>query len=526
MAVCSRSETAAGRGGGGGSEFVSARWAAQLFVAQLVLSATRLGLSAVNKSHVHAGIRVSSARAALLRTLAFGALSAAASAAAADGGPTPDGSFTMYGVTVYGTVDLAAQYQSHGTPESDYHPAVTEALINKNSNGSVATITGNQISASRIGLKGLEDFGNGWSGVFKVETLFDPQSGNISDALRSMTLQNGVPLASQTTGADSALAGQLFNGAAYVGLAHSQLGSLTFGRQTTFVADGISGYDPMGSAQGFSLVGWSGTYAGAGATENRRLDGSARYEVTAGAVHAGAMYQPKTGSNPGTATQLLLGFRFPGGSVDAFYSRKNDAMMSAPLSAVQVTSVAQVCGGATVAGFACASIDKALAGTIADLRTWAVMAKYKVTPSATAFAAYEHIQYQNPSTIVPAGQKNIGGYILVTVNNAAYPSARTLGLFWAGMKYAVKPNLEFTWAYYHYDQNSYATGPNAGCSSALVSNQCSGKLDAASVLLDYRFTKRFDVYGGAMWSQIQGGPANGFLNTSTIDPTIGIRYSF
>ncbi len=480
----------------------------------------------MKQPQVRAGDRLAAARVTLLGALALTALANAVGAAAADGGPTPDGPFTLYGVTIYGTVDLAAQYQSHGTPASDYHPAVTEALINRNSNGAIATITGNQISASKIGLRGLEDLGNGWSGVFKLETLFDPQSGNISDALHSMTLQNGVALGSQTTGADSAIAGQLFNGAAFVGLAHSQLGSLTVGRQTTFVADGVTGYDPMGSAQGFSLVGWSGTYAGAGATENRRLDGSARYEVAAGAVHAGAMYQPKTGSNPGTATQLLLGVRFPGGSVDAFYSRKNDAMMSAPLSAAQVTSVAQVCGGMAVAGFACASIDKALAGTIADLRTWALMAKYTLAPSATAFAAYEHIQYQNPATIVPAGQKNIGGYVLVTVNNSAYPSPRTLGVFWAGMKYAATTNLEVTGAYYRYDQNSYAIGPNAGCSGALVSSQCSGTLVAASLLLDYRLTKRFDVYGGAMWSQIQGGPANGFLNTSTIDPTIGIRYSF
>jgi hypothetical protein len=42
----------------------------------------------------------------------------------------------------------------------------------------------------------------------------------------------------------------------------------------------------------------------------------------------------------------------------------------------------------------------------------------------------------------------------------------------------------------------------------------------------YRFTKRFDSYAGAMWSNVSHGLANGYLETTTIDPTIGLRFSF
>jgi predicted porin len=462
----------------------------------------------------------------LSKVALLAALSATIGVARAGSSQTPDGALTLYGLTLYGTVDLAAQYQGHGTPASDFHPAVTEALINKNSDGSVAGITGNQLSASKIGVKGREDFGNGWAGVLKLETLFEPQSGNISDALRALTINNGVGLASQTTAGDSAIAGQFFNGAAYAGLTHTQLGTLTLGRQMTLIADAMTSYDPMGGAQGFALIGWSGTYMGAGATEEKRLDNSVRYEVTVNGVHVGAMFQPKTGSNPGTAQQFAIGLSFPGGSVDAVYAQRNDALAAASLSAAQVAKVGQVCAGTAVAGFACAPLDKALAGTASDNTATAILAKYQLTPAATLFAGYEHIEYQNPSTPVPAGHPTIGGYVLVTVDDAAYPSHKTLGVLWAGLKYQATPKLELTGAYYRYDQNAYATGANAGCSSATISNQCSGSLNAVSFLADRRFTQRVDVYAGAMWSQIQGGPANGFLNTSTIAPTIGVRYMF
>jgi len=60
----------------------------------------------------------------------------------------------------------------------------------------------------------------------------------------------------------------------------------------------------------------------------------------------------------------------------------------------------------------------------------------------------------------------------------------------------------------------------------LVAGSCSGNFNAVSVSLDYHFTKRFDTYGGAMWSNVSHGLANGYLNTTMIDPTVGARFSF
>jgi predicted porin len=80
-------------------------------------------------------------------------------------------------------------------------------------------------------------------------------------------------------------------------------------------------------------------------------------------------------------------------------------------------------------------------------------------------------------------------------------------------------------AYYGYNQNSYATGKNAGCSTT-VSSGCSGRENALSAVIDYRLTKRFDIYAGTMWSGVQNGLANGYLNADNIATTIGARFKF
>ena len=218
------------------------------------------------------GVRVKRGADLLRAAVLLGAIGGVSTVAQADTAKTPDGSFTMYGITLSGALDVGFQYQSHGVPESDYFPPGTEALINKNSNGPQTNILGNSLSQSNFAITGREEFGDGWAGVFRLQMFINPTSGNISDALKSITANNGVALANQNTGADSSIAGQLFGGAAFAGLTHPQFGTLTFGRQNGLMADGVAKYDPLTASQAFSVIGWSGAAAGGGNTENRRLD--------------------------------------------------------------------------------------------------------------------------------------------------------------------------------------------------------------------------------------------------------------
>src|ERR1700716_2247543 len=199
------------------------------------------------------------------------AVAAVAQAQSAPAPKAPDSSLTWNGITLYGIVDVGLQYQTQGVAASDYFPAGTESIIQKNSNGSVMAITPNNLSQSRIGLSGNEPLMGDWAGVFRLEAFFNPQSGNLSEAVKSQALSNGRALTAQSTNVDSSVAGQCFAGGGYAGFSSPTAGSFTVGRHVTLLADGIAKYDPMGAAQAFSTIGFSGTAAGGGVTEDRRL---------------------------------------------------------------------------------------------------------------------------------------------------------------------------------------------------------------------------------------------------------------
>lgn len=455
---------------------------------------------------------------ALLKgTFVVGTLLAASGIAQAQVAAPADGSLTMNGVTLYGIVDIGLQYESHGAPFNDYFPAGSADVVQKNSNSSQTGATPSNLSQSRVGLQGIEPLVGDWSGVFKIETYFNPQSGEISDALKSLVQNNGRSAATQTTNLDSSIAGQAFQ-QSFVGLASPTFGSITFGRQNTLLADGIAKYDAQGASQAFSLIGLSGTTAGGGDTEDRRLSSSLKYVSLFSGVHIGAEY--KFNGNSGsanTAEQFQVGYEFAGLSIDAYYSQVKDAIAAAALSAAQVAELPGL-------GF---SVDNSLAATVSDNKTFSVMGSYLFAPNMPKlFAGYEHISFSNPDTPIEAGFDDIGGYKLAFVNNAAFPTNKTLQVFWAGVKYGVTPKFDLLGAYYGYKQNSYGIGANAGCSTNKAGT-CSGTENAVSFLADYRWTKRFDTYAGLMWTQVKDGLANGFdFNTSTVDPTIGVRWRF
>jgi predicted porin len=444
-------------------------------------------------------------------TTAGVALAESASAPAA-----ADESLTWHGITLFGCVDVGLQYETHGAPFSDYHPAGSANIVQKNSRQSAFGATPSNLTQSRVGLQGVEPIAGDWDAVFKIETFFNPQSGQISDAQKSMTQNNGRSPATQTTNLNSSVAGQTFQ-TAYVGMSSRTFGTFTFGRQLTLVADGINKYDPNYGSQAFSLIGMSGPYSGAGDTEDKRLDSSLKYVASYyQLVRVGALYKfngATGGAN--TAFQVNVGGDYAGLSVDAYYSKVKSAVSSAPLNAAQV---------ALLPGLGIPS-DKALVGTISDNTAFSIMALYNLG-APKLFAAWEHIKYENPAHPLAAGFDDIGGYKLAFVVNNAYVDPKILNVFWGGIRYTAAAGLDLTTAFYGVHQNSYGTGAIAGCSSNAHA-QCSGWLKAVSFDADYNLTRRFDVYAGLMYSSVHDGFANGYLlQTNNLNPTIGVRYRF
>jgi predicted porin len=431
-------------------------------------------------------------------------------------GITGEDALTWNGITLYGVIDVGVQYDSHSAPFSDFRPGSSAEIVQKYSRESVTGVTSSNMGQSRIGLQGTEPIGGDWSAVFQAETFFNPQSADVADSLKAVTLNNGLTPATQSTFTDGSSAGQAFQ-TVFAGLSSKTFGTLTFGRQLTLLSQGTIKYDPQQDAIAFGLLGASGTYSGGGSSEDRRMDKMMKYTESFGDhVHIAAMYTLATSSGAaGNAFQADVGGDVGGLSVDVVYSKINNAITSTSLSSSQVGDLPKL-------GY---SESNTLAATISDNTTYAIMARYDANPFKF-YAGYEHIQYADPSNPPVAGFSDIGGYILGFVTINAYVNDKVLEVYWTGVRYSVTPHLDLAVAYYGYQQNAYGTGKSAGCSTN-ASSTCSGSLQAFSFTADYRFNKHFDAYLGAMYSGVSDGAASGYpYYTSNVNPTVGARYKF
>jgi len=107
-------------------------------------------------------------------------------------------------VTIFGLIDVGVVRESGGAA------------------GAVTRITSGMSNGSRLGFKGVEDLGHGWSALFMLESGFQLDDG---------TLGQG---------------GALFGRQSYMGV-RAPIGTLTFGRQYTSHFDTIVLADPFGS---------------------------------------------------------------------------------------------------------------------------------------------------------------------------------------------------------------------------------------------------------------------------------------
>jgi predicted porin len=429
-------------------------------------------------------------------------------------GVDSEDSLTWEGITLYGVVDIGLQYDTHSAPFTPYRPSASGNIVRQNGYQSVTGLTPSNMGQSRVGLQGVEPLSGDWAAVFQVETFFNPQSGQVADSLKSLTANNGKPLTQQSVGVDGSSAGQTFQ-TAFAGFKSEHFGELTFGRQITLLSEGAIKYDPNYMSTAFGLLGASNTYVGGGSSEDNRLDSAAKYLLQyADLVHVAGLYKFNGSNGAGrTAVQADVGGSFAAVDVDAYYSRVRSSITASSLSVAEA--------GALPPEY---TLSNALAATVSDNTAYALMARYQLS-AFKLFGGYEYVKYVNPATPLSAGFNDIGGYVLAYVNNTAYNNAKILQVYWTGVRYAVSPQLELTAAYYGVHQSAYGSGSQAGCSTNAHS-ACSGSLEAFSFDADYRFNVHFDVYAGAMYSGVHDGLAFSYINTTNINPTIGVRYKF
>lgn len=115
-------------------------------------------------------------------------------------------------VTLYGLVDVSVRHASHVTAKGDSLNTMGDALF----------------APSRLGVRGSEDLGGGYKGIFLLEQGIEPSSGTLQQVTSSANYGQG-----------SATSGRAWGREAWVGLA-TPYGNVTLGRQYT-LAHQLSG---------------------------------------------------------------------------------------------------------------------------------------------------------------------------------------------------------------------------------------------------------------------------------------------
>jgi predicted porin len=453
--------------------------------------------------------------------------------------PPENDDICIKGICVYGNFDMGLSYIQHGAPLNSLGNPALNYLISKNSNGAYFGAGPNQMSSSYIGLRGKQEIADNLYAVFNLQTIFDPATGNNANGIGGVAQNNGLTanLANQNSFQDSSKAGQLFNNAAYFGISSPIYGTLTLGRQSNLSSDLVTNYDSLSGSNAFSLLTFQGANGGGGDTEDRIYDNSVEYRVNAGPVRLAAIAQLRSGGNSstGNAFQGDIGFDYMGFSFDFVGGKTYDAVSAAPLSQAQLAA-------AVAPATAVSAGNGLIAATVSDNTVFQVGARYAIG-AWKLFGGYEYISFANPNNPLNPGAFVTGGFIAFATNNTNFTTDKVLQTAWIGAKYSITPALDITGAYYHEWQNSFVNSSNltGTCSNASASS-CSGSLDAVSLVVDWRFARHVDMYAGVMWSQVQNGLANGFLQAngtnagginaagsnkaSSYDPGIGLRYQF
>jgi predicted porin len=443
---------------------------------------------------------------------------------------------TWAGITIYGTIDAGVTYQTHGTPYDPRSAVGASYLIQKQNKGSVWSVAPNGLSNSTIGIKGTVPIGADFSGVFALDTGYDPYSWRLSNGPGSVAANTNVPQNLATAYSDSSRAGQWWNGVGYVGVSSPTYGTLTVFRQNSLTLDAVFDYDPFTASYAFSPIGFQGITCGGGNTENCRHSTALKYRLNIGNFRVAALWQ-FGGYNQNNASNGAYQFQV-GGDVSPW--GRGTLSFDGIFSYVRDSVSTSLAGGTTDANGAPIPpyLPQTLTATISDNAAVMLVAKYVDGP-LKLFAGYEHITYMAPSDPQTAFTNIAGSFLCegctginnTNINNAAFGTNgfgnKVFQVMWIGGKYAIRDDLDVIAGFYHHTQNSYfgtAAGPQP-CSGSEHA-QCSGTFDVVSAAIDWRFAPKWDLYLGFMYSQVNGGFANSFIARNNIDPTLGLRFRF
>jgi general bacterial porin, GBP family len=397
---------------------------------------------------------------------------------------------------IYGILDVGLGYLQHSYSASD----VLASTVNSyNLNSSPHSFTGlysGGASMSRFGLRGAYRFGSGQQVFFRLESAINVTTGNLSNNGQAIYENiNGLHSANSA----SAINGQAFARAAYLGVSDPAWGSLELGRVLNFSLDQTVQYDPLQAALLYSPIGYSGGIGGGlGATENSRLDQGVRYENAVGPVRFGAEYKfsgDKGSQSAGYGWVGMLAFTHGGFSAEGTFSE----MTNAVTWPVQYSNVVPPDPNVQVE----------------NTRGYMLTLMYTIG-KATAKAGWEDITVSAPSDRNLRIQWYYGLLLPKASVNAS--GEQFLDLYWVGGEYRFTPQFSLEAAFYNIDTYNRPEVGKAYWAQAY------------SLLADYQFAHAFDSYLGIMVTEYSGvgltkhAPVNAYSSNGMYG--VGIRYRF
>jgi len=473
---------------------------------------------------------------------------------------TTDCALTWHGITLYGAYDAGVGWVSHGLPDNGYNYE-GESLVNRNGYQHRFLIAPNNLQQTGLGVRGKEEFAPGWSVVFNASTGINPQSGLLANASETDIVNNGLPRASYSEAIDGARAGQPLNDEYYAGISSKYAGTLTFGRQRALGTDVMLLYDPAGGSYAFSYIGYNGTMAGGGDTEDTRWDDALKYRLIYGPAHFGAMYKFADGSagcysasatwtaancTPEAAHNNAYGFDLGGEyakfSSDLVFQHYNQAIsVLNPLLGPQspasnslgyLESTTNSINTIPITGANLISTDNTVYGIVTDNNAIMATAKYATDP-LKVFAGYEYIWQNNPKNPLGVGASDQGGYFMSGVEDSNLDREKLVQIWWTGAKYTYRSKTDVIFAWYQQRQNDFRSPPACSVAAGFRSS-CAGTLNEGSFYIDHHFTRRFDSFAGVAYSWVSGGlaiaiphgPGVPYSSDNNCAPTIGSRFAF
>ncbi|MDR5827712.1 porin [Caballeronia sp. LP006] len=358
-------------------------------------------------------------------------------------------------VTLYGLIDAGLMY--------------TNNVAKGGSQGSLWQATSGNINGSRWGLRGSEDLGGGLKAIFVLENGFNLQTGRLG--------QNGREFGRQ----------------AYVGLASSDYGALTLGRQYDSLVDFVA---PLSATAGsFGDTGFAHPFDNDNLNHSVRMSNAVKYMSSSYAgLKFGALYAFSNSTDFSMNRAYSAGGSYSYGpfNVAVGYLQINGSNGANTAGAIDVAeSTANGTGGFVVGAS----------------REWVLGAgtNYAYGPALIGFVFTRSV-YQGTTSF-----NSVNG-------------AMSFYNYEVNAKYALTPAISLGIA------DTYTDG-HAANSRTFGDDP---KYNQVNLQAIYSFSKRTDVYAEAMYQHAIGAQYVAFINTSSgasstanqVVGTVGLRHRF